>query len=97
MLDIKGLDKAEVLKALYDSSHVQGMGFLQAVPEGTVTVDLCRAGVQKAFLLSLLLLGLKRLEDAVQLLDGQIPKVLHGDDTLDRKRALGNWGSLLYF
>lgn len=42
MLDIKGLDKAEVLKALYDSSHVQGMGFLQAVPEGTVTVDLCR-------------------------------------------------------
>lgn len=42
MLDIKGLDKAKVLKALYDSSHVQGMGFLQAVPEGTVTVDHCR-------------------------------------------------------
>lgn len=42
MLDIKGLDKAEVLKALYDSSNVQGMGFLQAVPEGTVTVDHCR-------------------------------------------------------
>lgn len=42
MLDIKGLDKAEVLKALYDSSHVQGMGFLQVVPEGTVTVDHCR-------------------------------------------------------
>lgn len=42
MLDIKGLDKAEVLKALYDSSHVQGMGFLQTVPEGTVTVQHCR-------------------------------------------------------
>lgn len=42
MIDIKGLDKAEVLKALYDSSHVQGMGFLQTVPEGTVTVQHCR-------------------------------------------------------
>lgn len=42
MLSIKGLDKAEVLKALYDGSHVQGLGFLQAVPEGTVTVDHCR-------------------------------------------------------
>lgn len=42
MIDIKGLDKAEVLKALYDNSHVQGMGFLQAVPAGTVTVNHCR-------------------------------------------------------
>lgn len=42
MIDIKGLDKAEVLKALYDNSHVQGMGFLQVVPAGTVTVDHCR-------------------------------------------------------
>lgn len=42
MIDIKGLDKAEVLKALYDNSHVKGMGFLQAVPAGTVTVDHCR-------------------------------------------------------
>ena len=42
MIDIKGLDKAEVLKALYDSSHVQGMGFLQTVPEGPVTVQHCR-------------------------------------------------------
>lgn len=31
MINIKGLDKAKVLKALYDASHVQGMGFLQAV------------------------------------------------------------------
>lgn len=31
MLNIKGLDKAEVLKALYNNSRVQGMGFLQAM------------------------------------------------------------------
>jgi len=30
MISIKGLDKAKVLKALYDGSHVQGLGFLQA-------------------------------------------------------------------
>ena len=30
MINIKGLEKAKVLKALYDASHVQGMGFLQA-------------------------------------------------------------------
>ncbi len=42
MIDIKGLDKAEVLKALYDNSHIQGLGFLQAVPDGTVTVEHCR-------------------------------------------------------
>lgn len=41
MVDIKGLDKAKVLKALYDHSHVQGSGFLQAVPDGVVTVDHC--------------------------------------------------------
>ena len=37
----KGLDKARVLKALYDHSHVQGSGFLQAVPDGVVTVEHC--------------------------------------------------------
>lgn len=42
MIDIRGLNKAEVLKALYDGSHVQGMGFLQVVPEGTVTVEHCK-------------------------------------------------------
>lgn len=42
MIDIKGLNKAEVLKALYDGSHIQGMGFMQAVPEGTVTVEHCK-------------------------------------------------------
>ena len=32
MVDIKGLDKAKVLLALYEHSHLQGYGFLQAVP-----------------------------------------------------------------
>ena len=39
MVDIKGLDKARVLKALYDNSHLQGMGFMQA--SGPVTVEHC--------------------------------------------------------
>lgn len=30
MINIKGLNKAEVLAALYNASKVQGMGFLQA-------------------------------------------------------------------
>ena len=42
MINIKGLNKAAVLKALYDGSHTQGMGFLQAVPPGTVTVEHCQ-------------------------------------------------------
>lgn len=41
MISIKGLDKAEVLKVLYDNSHIQGLGFLQEVPHGFVTVDHC--------------------------------------------------------
>lgn len=41
MIDIKGLKKAVVLKTLYDHSRVQGLGFLQAVPEGTVTISHC--------------------------------------------------------
>lgn len=41
MVDIKGLDKARVLKALYEHSHAQGSGFLQAVPDGVVTVEHC--------------------------------------------------------
>ena len=41
MVNIKGLDKARVLKSLYDHSHIQGSGFLQAVPDGVVTVEHC--------------------------------------------------------
>lgn len=36
MVDITGLDKAEVLYALYNASHVQGLGFLQAVDNYTL-------------------------------------------------------------
>lgn len=46
MIDIKGLDKAEVLKKLYDKSHIQGYSFLQAVPDGTVTIEHCRELLQ---------------------------------------------------
>jgi len=38
MIDIRGLDKAEVLKALYNASHPQGMGMLQFSP-GPLTDD----------------------------------------------------------
>ena len=36
MIDISGLDKAEVLLALYNASHVQGYGFIQAVDNYTL-------------------------------------------------------------
>ena len=36
MIDIKGLDKVEVLLGLYNGSHVQGLGFLQAVDNYTI-------------------------------------------------------------
>ncbi|MCI8471454.1 MAG: hypothetical protein HFJ35_08460 [Clostridia bacterium] len=39
MVDIKGLDKARVLKALYEHSHVQGMGVFQAMHEGVPTLE----------------------------------------------------------
>ena len=47
MVDIKGLDKARVLKALYDHSHVQGLGFMHAAEEGTVTVESCAELLEK--------------------------------------------------
>lgn len=39
MVDIKGLDKARVLKALYEHSHVQGLGAFQAVHMGVPTLE----------------------------------------------------------
>lgn len=41
MIDIKDLDKAEVLAELYNSSQVQGMGFLAAKP-GEMTAEEAR-------------------------------------------------------
>ncbi len=37
MINIKGIDKAEVLLGLYNNSHQQGMGFLQ--PNHNLTID----------------------------------------------------------
>ena len=47
MINIKGMNKAEVLKALYDNSHIQGYGIFQAVPEGTVTVAHCEGLLER--------------------------------------------------
>ena len=47
MISIKGLDKAKVLKALYDNSHVQGLGFLNAVPDDFVTIEVCKELLEK--------------------------------------------------
>lgn len=44
MVNISGLDKAEVLLALYNASHAQGMSFLQK-PDAPVTINECRAAV----------------------------------------------------
>ncbi|NCE63055.1 hypothetical protein D1159_00315 [Pseudoflavonifractor sp. 524-17] len=45
MVDIKGMDKARVLKALYENSHLQGMGFMQA--SGPITVEHCAGLLEK--------------------------------------------------
>ena len=39
MINIKGLDKAEVLKELYNNSKVQGLGFLQATSMDMTTEE----------------------------------------------------------
>ena len=45
MIDISGLDKAEVLVALYNNSHKQGLGFLQ--PDVELTVEKARELLSK--------------------------------------------------
>lgn len=44
-IDIKGIDKAELLAALYNNSRPMGMGFLQA-REGVMTVEQARAEIE---------------------------------------------------
>lgn len=39
MISIKGLNKAEVLKELYNNSKVQGLGFLQATGKEMTTQE----------------------------------------------------------
>ena len=71
MVNIKGLDKARVLKALYEHSHVQGSCFLQAVPDGVVTVEHCE-----------MLLGSQTYFDHLY---GRVMKVaLYGDEFDER-------------
>jgi len=43
MVDISGLDKAEVLAALYNGSHQQGAGFLHAAGRTDMTVEQARS------------------------------------------------------
>ena len=45
MINIKGFDKARVLLALYNGSHVQGMGFIQA--RGALTLEECSDIIDK--------------------------------------------------
>lgn len=42
-VDISGLDKAELLAALYNRSHQQGAGFLHAAGQRDMTVEQARA------------------------------------------------------
>lgn len=47
VIDIKGLDKAEVLLALYNGSHCQGLGFLQAID--TYTLEDAKRDLKESF------------------------------------------------
>lgn len=47
MVDIKGLDKARVLKALYDRGNTQGKGRF-AKTNTTVTLEICKAMVERS-------------------------------------------------
>lgn len=46
MVDIKDLDKAKVLKALWDHSHAQGLSFL-GLPEGGYTLEDAQAAIDE--------------------------------------------------
>lgn len=45
MVNITGLSKAKVLKALYDNSHMQGMSFL-AAPSRPITLKDCEEALK---------------------------------------------------
>lgn len=44
-IDIKGIDKAELLAALYNNSRPMGMGFLQA-RDGVMTIEQAQAEIK---------------------------------------------------
>lgn len=47
-IDIKGLDKAEVLAALYNATHQQGMGFMYLRGDLPMTVEQAREEIKQA-------------------------------------------------
>ena len=47
MISIKGLDKAEVFKALYDKARGLGMGFIQ-VKDGDISIKEARAIIKES-------------------------------------------------
>lgn len=49
MVDIRGLDKARVLKALYDHGRPHEFGFVRTVPDGTVTVEYCEKLLKNSY------------------------------------------------
>lgn len=69
-MDIKGLDKAEVLAALYNASKPQGMGFLHYKPQ-----DMTRDEAQR------ILDGLGK-DPYIDYLQGRVMKIGLGGDEL---------------
>jgi hypothetical protein len=69
MIDITGLDKAEVLLALYDGSKYQGLGILQAIP--TYTLEMAREDYEKS------------PDKYFDYLHGKVMKVYLGKDEFD--------------
>jgi len=69
-MDIKGLDKSEILKALYDNSRPLGLGFLQYKSE-PISIEECRELLKKW--------------DHFDYLHGRVMKIrLKGDDLVTR-------------
>lgn len=68
MIDLKGLDKARVLKALHEHSRAQGLSFLGLRAE-PLTVEECRDLLAK--------------QTYFDYLHGKVMKVDLGDDELD--------------
>lgn len=46
-VDISGLDKAIVLKALWDGSHAQGFSFVELPDDGNITLEECQKEVEE--------------------------------------------------
>lgn len=71
MINIGGLDKARVLKALYDNSHQNGFSYLQNQTGGIVTVDDCRERLAQ--------------DSYVDYFNGRVIKVDFSGDTINER------------